>query len=253
MKQSILEVIKSRHSVRTYNNDPIDESILEKIQTYIDEVTNPFNKNIQIKLLKPDGYHKEKLGTYGVIKNPSYFLTACCEDKPFALEALGYTFEKVILYCTSLGLSTVWIGGTFNKGKFAKAVELKDGYILPVVSPVGYEGDRRSPIGFLFHKDDFYTPLTKKDAGIYSDALEAVRLAPSSLNCQPWRVVLNDEGLHFYKTKNKDINKVDMGIALCHLDMVLDEQMVKGRFKILNPNIKTDYEYVISWIPDKYF
>lgn len=53
MKQSILEVIKSRHSVRTYNNDPIDESILEKIQTYIDEVTNPFNKNIQIKLLKP--------------------------------------------------------------------------------------------------------------------------------------------------------------------------------------------------------
>lgn len=267
MKQSILEVIKSRHSVRTYSNNPIDESILEKIQTYIDSVTNPFNKKIQIKLLKPDGYHNEKLGTYGVIKNPSYFLAAYCEDKPLTLEALGYTFEKVILYCTSLGLGTVWLGGTFNKGKFAKAVELKDGYVLPVVSPVGYEGGRRSPIGFLignnhnkrdsfsllFHKDDFYTPLTKKDAGIYSDALEAVRLAPSSLNCQPWRVVLNDDGLHFYSTKTKDINKIDIGIALCHLDSVFEEQMVKGRFKILNPNIKTDYEYVISWIPDMYF
>ena len=32
MKQSILEVIKSRHSVRTYSNNPIDESIIEYIQ-----------------------------------------------------------------------------------------------------------------------------------------------------------------------------------------------------------------------------
>ncbi|MBU5336522.1 nitroreductase family protein [Intestinibacter bartlettii] len=267
MKQTMFEVIKSRHSVRTYNNEPIDDIILEQIQTYIDEVTNPFNKKINIKLLKPDDYHKEKLGTYGVIKNPSYFLAAYCENKPFALEALGYTFEKVILYCTSLGLGTVWLGGTFNKGKFAKAVDLKNGYILPVVAPVGYEGGRRSPIGFLigsnhnkresfgklFHKNDFYTPLTKKDAGIYGDALEAVRLAPSSLNSQPWRVVLNDDGLHFYNTKNRDINKIDMGIALCHLYSVLEEQMVKGRFKILNPKIKTDYDYVISWVPDKYF
>ncbi len=267
MNQSILEVIKNRHSVRTYSNDPIDASILEKIQTYIDEVTNPFNKKIHIKLLKPDDYHKERLGTYGVIKNPSYFLAAYCENKPFALEALGYTFEKVILYCTSLNLGTVWLGGTFNKGKFAKAVDLQDGYILPIVSPVGYVGTRRSPIGFLignnnnkresfsslFHKDDFYTPLTKRDAGIYGDALEAVRLAPSSVNCQPWRAVLNDDGIHFYNSKNKDMNKIDMGIALCHLDSVLEEQMVKGRFKILNPEIKTDYEYVISWIPDTYF
>ena len=138
---------------------------------------------------------------------------------------------------------------------------------MPVVSPIGYHGNRRSPIGFmignnhnkrepfskLFHKEDFYTPMAKRQAGIYGDALEAVRLAPSSRNSQPWRVVLDDDGLHFYTTKNRDMNKIDMGIALCHLDCVLEEQRVKGRFKILNPEIKTDYEYVISWVPDKYF
>ena len=83
-----------------------------------------------------------------------------------------------------------------------------------------------------FTKDDFYTPLTKKDAGIYSDALEAVRLAPSSLNCQPWRVVLNDDGLHFYSTKTKDINKIDiLKSSFCHLDSVFEEQMVKEDLK----------------------
>ena len=267
MKQSIFKLIKSRQSIRTYSKDPINSTVLDKIQNYIDEVNNPFNKKIHIKIINSDNYHKEKLGTYGVIKNPNYFLVAYCEDKPFCLEALGYTFEKVILYCTSLDLGTVWLGGTFNKGKFAKAVDLPDGYILPVVSPIGYHGSRRSPIGFmignnhnkrepfskLFHKEDFYTPMAKRQAGIYGDALEAVRLAPSSRNSQPWRVVLDDDGLHFYTTKNRDMNKIDMGIALCHLDCVLEEQRVKGRFKILNPEIKTDYEYVISWVPDKYF
>lgn len=60
------------------------------------------------------------------------------------LIALGYSLEKVIIYCTSLGLGTVWLGGTFNKGNFAKAVNLKENEILPIVSPVGYEGGKKS-------------------------------------------------------------------------------------------------------------
>ena len=43
-----------------------------------------------------------KLGTYGVISGAKYYLVAACEKKDFAYEALGYTFEKAILYCTSL-------------------------------------------------------------------------------------------------------------------------------------------------------
>ena len=146
MNQSIFQLIKSRQSIRTYSSEPIESEILDKIQEYIDNITNPFNRKVCIEILKPNNYQTNKLGTYGVIKNPSYFLVAYCEDKPFALEALGYAFEKVILYCTSLNLGTVWLGGTFNKSKFAKAINLKEGYILPVVSPVGYPGLRRSPI-----------------------------------------------------------------------------------------------------------
>ena len=99
MNQSIFQLIKSRQSIRTYSSEPIETAVLDQIQDYIDGVTNPFNKKIHIEILKPNNYHKEKLGTYGVVKNPNYFLVAYCEDKPFALEALGYTFEKVILYC----------------------------------------------------------------------------------------------------------------------------------------------------------
>lgn len=267
MEKLLFDVIKIRKSIRSYSNEPIDDEILNKIQNYIDNLTNPFNKKIYIKIVKTDNSLKNRLGTYGVVKNPKYFLVAYCEDKPFFLEALGYTLEKVILYCTSLDLGTVWLGGTFNRSMFSKAINLKSGYIIPAVSPFGYAADKktalgslfgknhskREPFSSLFFKNDFLTPMTKLQAGVYKDALEAVRLAPSSLNSQPWRVVLNDEGLHFYATKDKPMNKIDMGIAFCHLDGVLKEQRVRGSFKVLNPDIKTNFKYVISWVPDKYF
>ena len=47
--------------------------------------------------------------------------------------------ESLILYATSLGLGTCWIGGTFKKGQFAKAIDLKGDEILPIVLPIGYE------------------------------------------------------------------------------------------------------------------
>lgn len=267
MAKLLFDVIKTRKSIRSYSDEPIEDEVLNKIQNYIDNVTNPFNKKIYIEIVKTNNSLKDKLGTYGVVKNPKYFLVAYCEDKSFCLEALGYTLEKVILHCTSLGLGTVWLGGTFSRNKFSKAVNLKSNYIIPAISPFGYPGDKKTSIGkifektnskkqpfsSLFFKNDFLIPMTKLQAGIYGDALEAVRLAPSSLNNQPWRVVLNDEGLHFFTTKTKSINKIDMGIAFCHLDVVLKEQRVTGTFKILNPEINTDLKYVISWVPDKYF
>ena len=78
MNQSIFQLIKSRQSIRTYSSEPIETAVLDQIQDYIDGVTNPFNKKIHIEILKPNNYHKEKLGTYGVVKNPNYFLVAYC-------------------------------------------------------------------------------------------------------------------------------------------------------------------------------
>ena len=114
MKQSILEVIKSRHSVRTYSNNPIDESILEKIQTYIDSVTNPFNKKIQIKLLKPDGYHNEKLGTYGVIN-------------PLHSKRLVILLKKLSYIVLHLDLVQFGLVELLIKGNLQKLLNLKMG------------------------------------------------------------------------------------------------------------------------------
>ncbi|MGG7144386.1 nitroreductase family protein [Clostridium nigeriense] len=263
--QSIKELIKTRHSVRNYNSTPLSEDVINKIENYIKNLPNPFNKEIRIKLIKRDSIGKDiKLGTYGVIKGANYFLVSACENDDLSLISLGYSLEKVILYCTSLGLGSVWLGGTFNKGEFAKAITLKENEILPIVSPVGYEGGKKSVIATLFGNNtnkrklyselffnrSFDTPLNPNDSDEYLEALEMLRLAPSAMNKQPWRVLKEDNTLHFYITSTKGLTKVDIGIALCHFHLVAIENNINGEFKsLISQKNKTnkDLTYITSW------
>lgn len=262
----IKELIKTRHAARNYNETPISRDIIEKIKNYIDRVENPFNKKIRIKLIQKDDSNKNlKLGTYGVIKGANYFLVAACENDDLSLTALGYTLEKVILYCTSLELGTVWLGGTFNKGAFAKAMNLGENEILPIVSPVGYEGGKKSiiatlmgdhsskrkPYSEIFFNKNFATPLEPNINDEYFEPLEMLRLAPSAVNKQPWRVLKEDNNIHFYLSSNKGLTNIDIGIALCHFHLTAIENNICGKFISLDSNKNkqdNSFTYIISWI-----
>ena len=73
------------------------------------------------------------------------------------------------------------------------------------------------------------------------DVLENVRLAPSALNKQPWRIVKQGENFHFFISNDKEeeknlynIKNIDIGIAMCHFDLTCKEKGIKGKFKIVN-------------------
>lgn len=262
-EHSIKEIIQKRHSVRNYDGRPLSQETIDKIKDYIKDLTNPFDKKVRIELIQQNsGNESIKLGTYGVIKGANYFLAAACEKDNLSLIALGYSLEKVILYCTSLGLGTVWLGGTFNKGNFAKAVNLKENEILPIVSPVGYEGGKKSLFAKIvgnntnkrndfsksFFNGDFNTPLSESDAEEFYEPLEMLRLAPSAVNKQPWRVIKKDDRIHFYFKDAKNSTIIDMGIALCHFHLTAMENNLDGELKINDSKIgNNDLTYVMSW------
>lgn len=264
--KSIKEVIAARYSVRSYNDILLSEDIIDKIQEFIKNLTNPFDKKVKIKLVKKHTDSESiKLGTYGAIKGAEYFFVTACQKDDLSLIALGYSLEQVILYCTSLGLGTVWLGGTFKKSDFAKVINIEDNEIMPIVSPVGYEGgkkslfaviagkntNKRKTFSELFFKDNFDTPLTKECAKEYFEPLEMVRLAPSSINKQPWRVIKENEKIHFYFADSKASTIIDMGIALCHFHLTATENNLAGKFIINDPKIENkNLTYVMSWIKE---
>ena len=277
----IEEIIEKRTSVRTYDSKFIPEEKKEKISEYITSLSNPFSVKISFKLLESKtAENSAHLGTYGVIKGANDYVGATVKKEEFALEALGYEFEKLILYITSLGLGTCWLGGTFKRGEFAKAMAVGDDELFPAISPLGFgadkrsmadslvryiaKGDMRDPWDTLFFNNDFATPLSKNEADAYEFPLEMVRLAPSASNKQPWRILKEKGTYHFYELKAKgysdsfgyDIQKIDMGIAACHFHLTAMEKNLNGEFrKLPEPAVDAprNAEYCFSWVSDESF
>ncbi|MEG2898659.1 MAG: nitroreductase family protein, partial [Eubacterium sp.] len=274
MKKSNIEAMKVRRSIRSYGKRTMNHATEGQLQDYIRYVKHPFDAKIRIEYLKNKNSNgNQRLGTYGIIKNPQAFLVVICDRSPLAEETLGYTFEKVILYCTQLGLGTCWLGGTFNKGGFADRVELKNNEMLPIVSPVGTATTKPSLVSktmslmtkqhsrkeyeTLFFKDSWNMPLTQKSAGRFGIPFEMIRLAPSSRNCQPWKILLEETGtetrIHFFRTEPRSMNRIDLGIAMCHFDLACQELGINGRFKKIELApilIPENNFYTISWIAE---
>jgi nitroreductase len=251
------EIVRRRYSVRTYSDKSVSEEIKSRIRDYMQDLSGPFQAKTIFRLiessLEPNG---EKLGTYGMVKGASLFIGAGIENTPQALLALGYDFEKLILFLTTLDLGTCWLGGTFNRGEFAKTMNLPDGMLFPAVTPVGYfekkrlgetlvrsfvKADVRKPWETLFFSDSFDQPLKREAIGVADAfALEMLRLGPSASNKQPWRVVKTGTAYHFYEQKTPgysnsfayDIQELDMGIAACHFHLAMLEKGIEGKFNI---------------------
>lgn len=276
---SMIESIRIRTSSRSYDKRPLEPEKRKQIEDYLSSnKKGPFGSTVRFQLFgftEGEQGQTENLGTYGVIKGTRLFIVGAVMNTDKAMEDYGYCMEKNILVATSLGLGTCWLGGMFKRSTFAKKIGLSANEVMPAVSPVGYTAEKKtftdSLFKFLarsktrklweklFYSNDFDTPLIKSDAGRYTTCLEAVRLAPSASNRQPWRI-LREEGkntFHFYLRRAKmytkssrriDLQKVDMGIAMCHFELSAKELGLKGNWQKQGNRISSeDKEYIMSW------
>jgi hypothetical protein len=188
------------------------------------------------------------------------------------MEDYGYCKEILILQATGFGLGTCWLGGTFNAGGFAAAVDRQEGEIVPTVSPIGYPARQRSmaerimrrvagsnnrkPWQEIFFTGNFSTSLTSEQAGIYAEALENLRLAPSASNKQPWRILRTaDNGYHFYlsrafgyELRGVPLQDIDMGIAMSHFALTARQLGTPGSWIIKTaPPQAASLDYIASW------
>ena len=274
----ISAIIKKRYSCRTYSDRPIEDKILQEFSTLVNaDHIGPFGNKPQFKLINLDAAASQrggKLGTYGVIKNARLFLAGAIKDEPNAMEDYGYCKELLILKATDLGLGTCWLGGTFQSGEFANAFGLQEGYRLPTVSPLGYaagkksltekvmrsfaDSNNRKPWSEIFFWGNSFTPLTPQAAGIYEEALENIRLAPSASNKQPWRILQDSEKniFHFYLERSlqykiigiASLQDIDLGIAMSHFSLTVGELGLKGKWNTnaRAPRVKS-LDYITSW------
>lgn len=273
---NVKEVIKRRISNRTYEERSLTEEDKKKLLEFNSTLTNPFGVEVKVQYIsKEKGADDIQLGTYGTIKGAKDFLAITVKDQPYAMEAIGYQFENLVLYATDIGIGTVWLAGTFKRKDFINAIEIGEDDLFPCICPLGYPAQKQSflekitkaSLGSkkrkdwdkLFFLEDFTKALTKADAGIYEDALEMLRLAPSATNSQPWAVVKEGNKFHFFcnykNTLNDDVKKIkhiDIGIALSHFHQTAMSKGLNGNLQVedIGFSIPDNMHYVLSYVAD---
>jgi hypothetical protein len=283
--QPVSRIIRQRFSCRTYLQQPIETSIQHCLEEYAAaQRQGPLGGQARFELVAgKDSDLKELkgLGTYGFIKGATGFIVGATNANARHLEDFGYLLQMIILYATDLGLGTCWLGGTFTKTSFARKISAQPGELVPSVSAVGYiakkprridkiirkgaNADRRLPWERLFFDQGFHSPLTQMQAGDYAITLAMLRLAPSASNKQPWRVIKDGTRWHFYLQRTSgyqerkllkfykvaDLQRIDMGIAMCHFDLSARELGLPGEWLVEEPEIEKPNElteYTASWM-----
>ncbi len=264
-----MKAMRSRRSVRTFDGNALSHEDAEKMLNFAEKLENPYDLPITWKILDAKRYGLNS----PVIVGTDTYIAGKMRKVPFAEEAFGYTFEKVVLFAETLGLGTTWIAGTMNRDAFERAMSVSADEVMPCVSPLGYpakkmslretmmrrgiKADSRFEFEELFFDGSLEKTLSKDSAGRLSEPLDAVRIAPSAVNKQPWRCICAGDKVHFYEKRSKgyvsedgwDIQKIDMGIALCHFELAASACGLSVSFELDEPDIRIpdDMQYIASW------
>ena len=284
-KRPVSDLIRRRFSCRTYLEAPIDAGRRKALADLLAAAhRGPLGTPARFVLVtatEQDRRALRGLGTYGFVQGATGFIIGAVKDAERNLEDYGCLMERIILFATDLDLGTCWLGGSFAKSSFGKRISPGQGETVPAVCAVGQAADRRRgmesslrehlradkrlPWTKLFFDRSFGQHLSREEAGPYAVPLEMVRLGPSASNRQPWRIVRDGATWHFYLQRTPgyrdawiskllriaDLQRVDMGIAMCHFELAAAELRLKGRWRRVEPKIETPdelTEYVVTWV-----
>jgi nitroreductase len=269
---SWIQSIRDRISVRTYDDMRIDQELINKLNTFINDINKNVEEKMRFQIISNSERSTQesiKLGTYGVIKGTNTFIAGIIKQNGHEIE-LGYEMEKFVLYATSLSLGTCWLGGTYNRKDFENHLSLNDNESLVILIAIGYKKDKlsmmdsavrfvaksnqRKPWEELFFNESIDNTLNKELIGDYSTVLELVRIAPSASNKQPWRIIKRDKYYDLYLCRTPgygilgyDIQLNDIGIAKYHFECVALGMNLKGKWSITDSKQILNWEYCISW------
>ena len=208
---TIATMIPRRRSVRAYRAERIDNAVLADLLRYMAGLV-PLIPGVKVegRIIPTD--HGNFLQKW---KTP-HFIAIFSDGSDDGLLNVGFMYQQLDLYAQSLGLGTCWVG----LGSLTDKEPVPEGMKLAVMMAIGIPDDVPERTAADFRRKPMQEISDRPD-----DRLEALRLAPSATNSQPWFVTHEGDTLHLYREElglikqrtHGRMNKIDMGIGLCHL------------------------------------
>lgn len=211
--KNIEEVIKARHSVRSYKDKTIEKNVVDSLNELIKECNEEGNLNIQLVLNDSDTFDKFILH-YGKLKNAKNYLAMIGKKGSGLEEKVGYYGEKLVLEAQELGLNTCWVAGTYSKGSVKAKID-KDEKLVCIIA-IGYGENNGVP-----HKGKSFEDVSNsyEVPDWYKKGIEYALLAPTAINQQKFKFKLVDGNNVSIKIGIGTFTKVDLGIVKYHFEL----------------------------------
>lgn len=259
------KLISTRKSVREFKDTKIDLKYFNEIESYI-KSSKKLLPEIEFELKMYDFYDCyekiDQLAGYNgyLIQAPNYVIILS-DKKPGYIENSGYIGERLILKAMDLGIDSCWI--TFKDSKLIKEkLNISSDKEITGIIALGYEDDintkNKSTSERLGVEEIVFMNEWGNNANVAEleeryllDPFFYARMAPSSLNKQPWRFII-DGGKVILAVKKDDFTtdyevKIDTGIAMLYFSLIVESTMFDLKWHVgdINNDYKVPNDYKI--------
>ena len=229
--KELLTAVYKRKSMRKYSGAKLTHAELTTVREFLRQA-KPLCPDIKVK------YEIVPCSETNCKFNAEYCLIVYSEEANLWLANVGYLLEQWDLYLATLNIGVCWYG--MGKVDEEELKGLKYAIMLSFGKCV--ESDFRKETSEFNRKraDELWCIDGKNKTDSSNTDLnggkmaEIVRLAPSAVNSQPWKVVEDGNTLQVYRVKGKTPvlsnilfkhwNKVDIGIFLAFLEIALESE-----------------------------
>lgn len=268
----MIQAMMTRQSNRSFTRDSLMRHRDRIDQVLRDSRMGPLGHPIDLLRVTPLELKAKGIGqlaTFGVISGTAEYLFGIIPDTRAGHVNYGYALEKAALNLWKEGIGSCWLGGTFKKQKLEALYLMKGNRTIPAVLAIGIPKEEKSvmermvklatqpinrkPLSEFVFDQGFEQSLVLKPGSKWETIFTCVQRAPSARNSQPWRVVREYNQYHFYLQAREEttLNRINMGIAICHFDLARMELGVEGSWRVIRPLEDPAHRYFISFVREK--
>jgi nitroreductase len=242
--EELYTMIFKRRSIRKFDMTPLSEQRLQQIMRFADSV-KPLIPNIRFEY---SFLTQNDVKNLLPIKAPHY-ISIYSENKDEYLMNTGFILQQIDLYLSANNIGSCWLG----MAKPTKDIPLtRNGMEFVIMLAFGDTKEELHRNSVLQFKRNSISEITSiKDS---EELLEPVRLAPSASNSQPWffsgdlnKIVVSRRKLGIIKAAlYKNMNEIDIGIALCHLNLSIKHKGKSLVYDFTKSDVPSGYEFKVN-------
>jgi hypothetical protein len=219
---TLLEAIKTRHSIRRYKDIPLPDDIVQVQQDKITEIYEKANLHVQIITNEPKAF--KGIFAYGKFSGVNNYFVMAGKKSQGLDERVDYYGERLVLLAQQLGLNTCWAGLSYQQVN--NTYVLIEGEKIACYIAIGC-GEAQG----VTHKGKYLRDISNASDITplwFNRAIEAVSLASTSVNQQKFYFKYKEmkDSKHSVLAKRAfsmvGYTEMDFGIAKLHFEIGAD-------------------------------